>query len=299
MGTSSLAADEPDRSTAPIARQYRSGSLRAGHRTFCWGERTLVMGIINVTPDSFSGDGVGGDPLAARGLALRMETEGADLLDIGAESSRPGATELDPELEFARLLPALKAVRAATALPLFVDTYHPEVASAALQAGADGVNDIHGLRRDPEMAKVVAANGCPVIAMHNQRGRPPGDVIAAIEAGFCEILGAAQGAGIDGEKVILDPGFGFGWKPEENLEMVRRLPELWSFGAPLLLGVSRKSTIGHVLGLPAEDRLEGTAALVALAVAGGADIVRVHDVHAMKRVVAMADATVRRGDRRG
>jgi dihydropteroate synthase len=257
------------------------------------------MGIINVTPDSFSGDGVGGDPAAARELAMRMEAEGADLLDIGAESSRPGATELEPGLELARLLPALKAVRGASALPLFVDSYHTEVADAAILAGADGVNDIYGLRRDPKMAVVVAKHGCLVIAMHNQRGRAPGDVVAGIAEGFRETLAAAREAGIDGGNVILDPGFGFGWKPEENLEMVRRLPELWRFEAPLLVGVSRKSTIGHVLGLPVEDRLEGTAALVALAVAGGADIVRVHDVRAMRRVVAMADATVRPGDQRG
>jgi dihydropteroate synthase len=190
-------------------------------------------------------------------------------------------------------MPALKAIRGATRLPVFVDTYHPAVAAAALEAGADGVNDIHGLRGDPAMAELVAAHGCPVVAMHNQRGRPASDVIAGVSAGFAATLAIAEREGIDPAVMVLDPGFGFGWQPHQNLEMVRRLPELWHFRLPLLLGVSRKSTIGLVLGLPVQQRLEGTAALVALAIAGGADIVRVHDVEAMARVARVADATVR------
>jgi dihydropteroate synthase len=251
------------------------------------------MGVVNLAPDSFSGDGIAGDPAAAAALASRFEAEGADLIDVGAESSRPGAAEVEPAVELARLRPSLEAIRCATALPVFIDTYHARVAEAALDAGADGVNDIHGLRRDRSMALLVAARGCPVVAMHNQRGRKPADVVAGIAAGFDATLAAAAAAGVAGGQIVLDPGFGFGWRPHENLEMVRRLPELWGFELPLLLGVSRKSTIGLLLDAPVERRLEGTAALVALGIAGGADIVRVHDVAEMARVVRVADATVR------
>ena len=276
----------------PLQRRYREPTLDVrGHR-FAWGSRTYIMGIINVTPDSFSGDGVGADPAAAAALARRFAAEGADILDVGAESSRPGATELTPAEELARLLPALEAVRAATSLPLSVDTYHASVAAAALSAGADIVNDIHGLRRDPAMP-AVAARAAAVVAMHNQRDRPVTDVTADIGEGFAESLRLAAAAGISAGRVILDPGFGFGWTPAQNLEMVRRLPELWRFETPLLVGPSRKSTIGLILDAPPHDRLEGTAALVALAIAGGADIVRVHDVREMVRVARVADAVVR------
>jgi dihydropteroate synthase len=263
-------------------------------RSFCWGERTYVMGIINVTSDSFSGDGVGADPAAAVRLALRMEAEGADVLDIGAESSRPGAAETPSGEEIARLMPALNAVRAATELPISVDTYHAETAKRALSAGADMINDIFGLQHDDgAMAQAIAASGARVVAMHNQRGRPDIDVVAGIGTGFDGTIRLAQRAGIDASRLIIDPGFGFGWSPEQNLEMLRRLPELWRFGLPLLVGVSRKSTIGLVLDAPVDDRFAGTAAAVAVAIAGGADIVRVHDVGAMKRVALVSDAILR------
>jgi dihydropteroate synthase len=278
-------------------RDYVSSGLTIRGRTFAWGERTYVMGIINVTPDSFSGDGLGGNADAAAALALRMEADGADWLDIGGESSRPGAEELDPAEERERLLPCLKAVRAATSLPLSVDTYHASVAEAALATGADAVNDVFGLRRDPAMAGVIASAGAVLIVMHNQRGRPAvTNVSTAIEAGLRESLRLAAEAGIEPGRVILDPGFGFGWSPAQNLEMLRRLPDLAELRRPLLVGTSRKSTIGHVLGgAPADARLEGTAATVALAISGGADIVRVHDVAQMVRVARMADAVVGRG----
>lgn len=271
-----------------------SSALTIRGRTFAWGQRTYIMGILNITPDSFSGDGLAGDPAAAAALARQMEAEGADLLDIGAESTRPGADELAPGKELERLLPGLAAVRAATSLPLSVDTYHARVAEAALNAGADFVNDIWGLRRDEEMAHLVAARGVPLVAMHNQRGRPPGEVVPTLRAGFAEIVARAGAAGIAPERLILDPGFGFGWKPEQNLEIVRRLADLRLPGLPMLVGPSRKSTIGYVLGgVPASERSEGTAAAVALCVAGGADIVRVHEVAAMARVVRVADAISR------
>lgn len=291
--TKSLAEDGT-RLRWPPARSYRARRLDLRSAVLEWGARTFVMGIINTTPDSFSGDGTGGDPSRAVELAVRFEAESADLLDLGAESSRPGAAPLPAEAELERLLPTLLALRDATDLPISVDTYHAEVARVALEAGADAINDISGLRADPAMADVVARSGCALIAMHNQRDRPFRDVAGDIASGWKATLSIAQTAGIEPGRVILDPGFGFGWTPEQNLEMLRRLPELWEFELPILVGTSRKSTLGYVLNdAPPGDRLEGTAATVALAVAAGADIVRVHDVREMVRVVRVADAVVR------
>ena len=261
--------------------------------TLTWGERTHIMGIINVTPDSFSGDGTGGDIAAAVELARAAEHAGADLLDIGAESSRPGSEPLAAAEEIERLMPSLRAIRKATHLPISVDTYHASVADAALTEGADLVNDIHGLRTDPGMAPTIARHGAALIAMHNQRGRQTRDVAADIRAGFEESIRIALAAGVPPGKIVLDPGFGFGWTEEHNLEMIRRLPELWDLELPLLLGTSRKSTIGAVLDTPVTERFEGTAASVAISAAAGADIVRVHDVAGMARVVRVADAIVR------
>lgn len=280
--------------TWPQRRLYRAPALELRGRNFAWGARTYVMGIINVTPDSFSGDGLAGDPAAAAALAQRFAAEGADILDIGGESSRPGAAPLAPEEECRRLMPALEAVRAATDLPISVDTYHAPVAEAALAAGADAINDIFGLRNDPAMADVVARRGAALFAMHNQRGRPVFDVIPDISAGWGETLRLAGEAGIPEARIVLDPGFGFGWTPAQNLELLRRLPELHAMRFPLLLGVSRKSTIGAVLDdAPVERRLAGTASATALCVAAGADVVRVHDVAAMRDVVRIADAITR------
>jgi dihydropteroate synthase len=250
------------------------------------------MGILNATPDSFSGDGLP-SPAAVADLAARFEAEGADILDIGAESSRPGAEPLAPEIEIGRLLPALDAVRQRTSLPISIDTYHADVAKAALAMGADAINDIHGLQADPAMARTIAMRGAALIAMHNQRGHPHCELVGDIRAGFARSLRLAADAGIPDERIILDPGFGFGWAPGQNLEIIRRLPELQSEGLPILIGPSRKSTIGFILDTPVDDRLEGTAALVALSVARGADIVRVHDVRAMARVTRVADAVAR------
>jgi dihydropteroate synthase len=277
----------------PLARTYRSPVLELRGRRFAWGERTFVMAVVNITPDSFSGDGTGGDVATAVSLARSAESEGADILDLGAESSRPGAAELDPAEEIRRLLPSLRAVRAETVLPISVDTYHALTAEAALDAGADLVNDIHGLRRDPAMAPLLARRGVAAVAMHNQRGQPDLGLVPGLAAGFDAILACATAAGLDPARLILDPGFGFGWRPEENLEMVRRLPDLWRFELPLLIGLSRKSTIGLVLDAAAGERLHGTSALVALAVAGGIDVVRVHDVAPLVQVTRVADAVVR------
>jgi len=251
------------------------------------------MGIINVTPDSFSGDGVGTNVAAAVRLAAEFERAGADLLDVGGESSRPGAEPLAAATEMERVLPAIQAIRNVTKLPIAVDTYHSVVARAALSAGAEIVNDIHGLRFDPAMAAVVASSGAALVAMHNQRGRAFHDVVDDIRAGFDETLRIAEQAGISRGRIVLDPGFGFGWKPERNLEMIRRLPELWDSELPLLLGPSRKSTIGLLLDAPVDDRLEGTLAAVVTGIAAGADIIRVHDVREALRAAHVADAIVR------
>ena len=267
--------------------------LQIGGRGFAWGSRTYVMGIVNVTPDSFSGDGLAHDVAAAVEQAVRMCREGADIIDVGGESSRPGFEPISAEEEIRRTVPVIERLVREVEAPLSIDTCKAEVARAALAAGASLVNDVHGFRRDPGVAAVAAEFGVPAVAMHNQRGREFRDVIGDITSGLLESLRIAGERGLPRERLIVDPGFNFGWTEEQALEMLRRLGELRTLGRPLLVGTSRKSTIGAVLGLPVEERLEGTAATVALAIAGGADIVRVHDVKEMARVARMTDAVVR------
>jgi dihydropteroate synthase len=251
------------------------------------------MSIINVTPDSFAGTGPGEDVEAAVERARRDAAEGADIIDIGGESTRPGATPVPVEIELRRVLPVVERVAAAVDVPISIDTTKPAVAEAALRAGASIVNDIYGLRADPVMARIVAAHRAPVVLMANLRGHPYTDVLAAVLAQLQQSITIARHAGIAEEHLIVDPGFGFGPPPADNLALIRRLGELRSLGRPVLIGTSRKSTIGAVLDLPVEERVEGTAATVALAIAYGADIVRVHDTRAMVRVARMADAIVR------
>ena len=265
----------------------------AGGEPMAWGRRTYVMGIINLTPDSFSGDGLAGDVPAAVALARQMEADGADIIDVGAESTRPGSAPISAEGEAARLLPALEAICEAVKIPVSVDTYKARVAQRAIAAGAAIVNDVWGLLADGAMARVVADAGVPAILMHNQREAQYDDLVPDVIAGLRRVAGIARAAGTPDGNIILDPGIGFGKTPDHNLELLRRLPELRALGFPLLLGVSRKSTIGRILNLPAEERLEGTAAAVAMSIAGGADIVRVHDVKEMVRVARMTDAIVR------
>ncbi|MBI2887465.1 MAG: dihydropteroate synthase [Chloroflexi bacterium] len=270
------------------------GVTRCGVTRFEWGSRTYVMGIINLTPDSFSGDGLAGDPEAAVAQALRFAAEGADILDIGGESTRPGHQPVSAEEELVRVLPALRAVRAAVSLPISIDTYKSPVAEAALGAGADMINDIWGLKRDPALAALAAQRGVPVVLMHNQEGTQYQELLTDIIASLRKSCRIALEAGVAWEQIIVDPGVGFGKTWEQNLVLLRRLGELRALGCPILLGTSRKSTIGRVLGgLPPDQRLEGTAATVALGIAAGADIVRVHDVQAMVRVARTTDAVVR------
>ena len=274
------------------------GIADIGGRRFVWGERTYVMGVINVTPDSFSHDGVGGDVDAAVRLAARFQEDGADIIDMGGESTRPPGIYGDskPVLadeELGRVLPMVEAITRETDLPVSIDTYKAEVARAAIEAGASMINDIWALQRDPDMLKVAADAGVPVVLMHNQVGTEYDDLVPDVIGDLRERINVALIGGVRPEHIIVDPGMGFGKTAEQNLEILRRLYEFLELGLPLLVGMSRKSTIGYVLGLPVEDRVEGTAATVALSIAGGADIVRVHDVKEMARVARMTDAVVR------
>ena len=266
---------------------------RWGNLGFAWGKRTYVMGIINVTPDSFSGDGLGHDAEAALEQALRFQDEGADIIDVGGESTRPGSTPVTVEEEKRRVIPVIRLLASRLDVPVSVDTYKREVAREALAAGAAIINDVWGLKRDPALADLAAREGAPIVLMHNQQGLDYSDLVPEVLASLRSSLRQALEAGVPSENVVLDPGLGFGKRPEHNLELLRRLAELKALGLPLLVGTSRKSTIGLVLDLPVEERLEGTAATVALAIANGADIVRVHDVKAMTRVARMSDAIVR------
>lgn len=272
----------------------RPAPTQIGGTRFEWGARTFVMGILNITPDSFSGDGVL-DPSLAVERAHAMVEAGADIIDIGAESTRPDFAPVDAETEWTRLQLVLGPVRRALRhVPISVDTSKAEVAAQALAYGADAINDVAGLLGDPEMAVVCARTGAPVIAMHNQRGHEfGGDVLRDIEAGLRASLEVAARARIAPEQIILDPGFGFGWGPMANYTMLRRLAELRTLGHPLLIGTSRKGSIGYVLDRPPQERVWGTAATVALAIAQGVDIVRVHDVEEMVQVARIADAVVR------
>lgn len=294
-----------------MSRALAAPSMTIGPRTFVWGARTYIMGVINVSPDSFSGDGLANADAAVE-QARRFVDEGADILDVGGQSTRPGANkseagfdEIPEDEEIRRVVPVIERLhRDLPRTPISVDTYKPAVARAAIAAGAHLLNDIEGFRRDPELARIAAGAGVPAVVMHNQRGseargaQPPSavarDVIGDIIDGLRQSIAIAGDAGLARERLIIDPGFGFGWTTEQNIEMLRRLRELESLGLPLLIGTSRKSTIGAVLGgAPVEERLLGTAASVALSIADGADIVRVHDVAAMKQVALVADAVAR------
>lgn len=278
----------PDASRHPVPEP-----MQIGRTTFEWGARTYVMGILNASPDSFSGDGLV-DPDEALRRAEAMVRAGADLIDIGAESTRPDFEVVDAEEEWRRLHLVLGPVRREFDLPISVDTSKAAVARRAVEYGADAVNDVTGCLADPGMPATVAALGVPVIAMHNQRGRAfGGDVMKDIRAGLRESMTALMTAGVPEERIIVDPGYGFGWGPVRDFEMLRRLEELKRLGRPVLIGTSRKSSIGYVIDRPAQDRVFGTAATVAVAIANGADIIRVHDVQEMVRVAQVTDAVVR------
>jgi dihydropteroate synthase len=276
---------------------------RIGPTAFEWGSRTYVMGIVNVTPDSFSGDGLlaarAGDAGAATDAAVaqarRMVEEGADILDVGGESTRPGHAPVSSADETARVVPVIAAIRAALpGIPISVDTSKARVAEAALDAGAVLLNDVWGVGRDDAMARLAGERRVPLVVMHYRETAQYADFVAELLADLRAALDRARRAGVARENLIVDPGFGFGKTPEHNLEVMRHLPELRELGFPVLLGTSRKSTLGRVLGgVPPEERLEATLATTALGIAGGVDMIRVHDVLANVRAARMSDAIVR------
>ncbi|MFZ3101087.1 MAG: dihydropteroate synthase [Desulfitobacteriaceae bacterium] len=267
-------------------------TLNCREKKLILGERTLVMGILNLTPDSFSDGGKFFNIEDSLQQAKRLVSEGADILDIGAESTRPGHQDVDAGEEWRRLEPVLKAL-VGISVPISVDTYKAEVAEKALQAGANIINDVWGLQRDPDLARVVGEYGAPVIVMHNQAGTDYHHLMGDIFTFLRKSIELAENNGLTGDQIIIDPGIGFGKTFEQNLEVLARLKEFRTLGKPVLLGTSRKSTIGKVLELPVEERLEGTIATSVLGVAAGADIIRVHDVQANRRAIQMADAIIR------
>jgi dihydropteroate synthase len=269
------------------------GVTVCGDREFRWGERTFIMGVLNVTPDSFSGDGLGSDIAAALAQARRLVAEGADILDIGGESTRPESSPVSADEELNRVIPVIEKLAKEITVPISIDTYKPDVARRALEAGAGMINDIWGLRRNTELALVAAEWGVPLVIMANQRETTYDQIVPEVISTLKRGIDLAQDAGVARENIIIDPGIGFGKTLEENLEIMRRLGELKELGRPILLGTSRKSMIGMVLDLPPEQRLEGTAATIALGIAGGTDIIRVHDVLEMGRVARMSDAIIR------
>jgi dihydropteroate synthase len=285
-------------SAAPTAAL---GTTVIGGRPFSWGERTYVMGIVNATPDSFSGDGLvragRSDAVAAAlQLAARMAGEGADLLDIGGQSTRPGHAPVDEAEELRRVVPIVAAVDAAQPdLPISVDTTKPAVAAAALDAGAAMINDVWGVAEDDALARLAADREVPIVLMHNRVEPSYEDLMTEIVADLQQAIDRALRAGCRWESLIVDPGFGFGKTAEHNLVLLRELERLRVLGRPILLGASRKSTLGRILDLPPDDRLEATLVTTALGIAAGVDIVRVHDVQANVRAARTADAIIRGG----
>jgi dihydropteroate synthase len=297
----------------------RSSKLTIRSHDLSWGKRTYLMGILNITPDSFSGDGLLGNQVELNESQLveislvkarEFVTAGVDIIDIGGESTRPGSAPVSLDEEKRRILPIIQAVSSELDILLSVDTYKAEVAQAALEAGADMVNDVWGLHADPALADVVASFKAPIILMHNRSswahaeikerlggryiGIPYENLIEDIKRELMESVDTARAAGIPDELIILDPGVGFGKTVEQNLDLVNQLDEIRRLGFPVLLGVSRKSFIGYTLDLPPDQRLEGTAAAIAVGIVRGADIIRFHDVPAMIRVARMTDAIIRR-----
>ena len=277
-----------------------------------YGKKTYIMGILNVTPDSFSGDGLlsADDTLiAALDQAQRFVEAGANILDIGGESTRPGAKTVSLQEELDRVIPVIEAIHERLNVLISVDTYKSAVTDAALKAGAQWINDVWGLRADPKMAETVARRQSPVILMHNRSkptqaelqdrlggryiGVPYDNLIEDVKRELMESVQIARAAGVQDRQIILDPGIGFGKTVEQNLELVNRLGEIKALGFPVLLGPSRKSFIGYTLNLPPEERVEGTAAVCTVGILRGADILRVHDVQVMTRIARMTDAVVR------
>ena len=284
-------------------------ALHLPSRKLLLGERTLIMGVLNITPDSFSDGGDYLDSSAAVARGFQLQNDGADVLDVGGESTRPGAAPVSTEEELRRILPVIQALRGKLRIPMSVDTRNASVAEAALAAGAEIINDVSGLRNDPRLGQVVRRAHAAVILMHMrgtpqtmQRGPFARDIIRDVASGLRQALARAKRAGIPRGKLLLDPGIGFGKSHEQNFEILARLPEFARLGCPLVIGTSRKAFLGKALAKPGEaaappgERLLGTASTVTAAILGGAHIVRVHDVAEMARVARVADAVVHGSD---
>ena len=264
------------------------------NREYKWGDRTYVMGIVNITPDSFSGDGLMGRETEALEKSINFAEYGADFIDVGAESTRPNHIQITEAEEINRILDIIEKIAINVNIPVSVDTYKPTVARASLAAGASMINNIWGVNNDLSMLELSLQTRTPIIIMHNQVGTHySSDFFSDLLSRLYESVEFAIKVGIEPTKVVLDPGFGFAKTPDQNLEILKRVAEIKALGFPVLMGISRKSTIGYVLNLPEEERIEGTAAAVALCIAGGVDIVRVHDVKEIVRVVRMCDAVIR------
>lgn len=264
---------------------------RCRNAEFRWGVRTFIMGILNLSPDSFSGDGLSNDVPAILARAQSLVAEGADIIDIGGESTHPTAQPITADEELRRIMPALERLAGELTVPISVDTYKSAVAERALKAGANMINDVWGLQADPALARVVAEAGVPVVLVSNQRrnGGHYDDIVSEVISSLRKSIVLAETAGIAGQNIIIDPGIGFGKSAQQNLTIIRRLTELQALGKPILVGASRKFRTGKT----ADDRLEETAGTVAISIVNGADIVRVHDVRQMVRVARMSDAIIR------
>jgi dihydropteroate synthase len=258
-----------------------------------WGKRTYLMGIINITPDSFSGDGIFEDIIGATKQAELFESQGVDFIDIGAESTRPLHHPINMDEELSRIVPVVEAITKAVSIPISIDTTKAKVAEECLKVGAHIINDISGLNADSNMAKVVSSANCPIIIMHNKKKPVYTDLLLEIRNKLQENIRIAVKNRIDPSNIIIDPGFGFGKTPDDNLQILNNLEMINPGKFPILLGTSRKSTIGHILNSPVESRIEGTSATVSIGISRGADIVRVHDVYQMKQISMMTDAIVR------
>jgi len=270
-------------------------ATRCGNIEFRWGERTYIMGVCNLSPDSFSGDGLAeGDTAAVVAQARSLVAQGVDIIDVGGESTRPGSRPISIDEELRRVIPVIERLTTELSVPISIDTYKSAVARRAVAAGAGMINDIWGLKHDPVLAWVAAEAGIPMVLMSNQRDTAPQDIVTEVVVDLERAISVAEKAGVPPDNVIIDPGVGFGKTLQQNLEIIDRLAEFKVLGRPILLGTSRKSVIGLVLDLPVDQRLEGTAATVAIGIARGADIIRVHDVTEMVRVCRMSDAVVRR-----
>lgn len=265
-------------------------SIKIGNRVFDTETRTYIMGILNVTPDSFSDGGRFNSFDRALAHVEQMAAEGADIIDVGGESTRPGHQQISAEEEVERTAPVIEKIKGRFDIPVSIDTYKTEVARAALEAGADMINDIWGLKYDRELAELIGSSGAACCLMHNRKESLYRNLMEELKSDLQETLAIARAGGISDEKIILDPGVGFGKTYEHNLEVICKLKELKSLGFPILLGASRKSVIGLTLDLPVTERMEGTLVTTVQAVMSGCAFVRVHDIRENKRAIQMAEA---------